>query len=431
MKRLQPIPFIQQFARPAAFSTLALLLCASPAFAQGGFGGGGGAGSVGGGGMGGGFPGGGNGGDSRSEFEPRSVHSEAVLNDPRFASLRKLVDLDLKDASLREVAQSLAKASGVSIQVDDKVPATARITMQANRVPLADVLNAVAGQAEVAIDPIGAATGHSAGVLLRPWPRLLVSNGSSLTTGEYYQTGNAPWSDKWKAQVADGRQTILDGSGHAITIPPDKEAVVLANGTVKFFPKNSAGGFGGGGGMGAGGVGAANSIQGNVTGFGGGLGGRAGGGVGSGGFGGGGEFGGSGAGMSSIAPLGNGMIAVAEPGVGPKGELGLTLTAYRFENGAFKNMGSTFHRFGAAQPASIKSTGKGAKAAVSASNARTWARSVEKRAENVKPENLYFQTEINGSRNVIYRLHLPDGSAQYIKEKCGAPNVSGSQPASH
>jgi hypothetical protein len=101
-------------------------------------------------------------------------------------SLTRPVDVNLKEATVRQAAEVLSKVSNVPIEVDKAVSDNLRITVSATSIPLATVLEVVADQAKL---QIGKAP---SGVVLRTWPRLEVNGTRTDYTGP-----NAPWSDEW------------------------------------------------------------------------------------------------------------------------------------------------------------------------------------------------------------------------------------------
>jgi hypothetical protein len=127
------------------------------------------------------------------------VHSTDLLNRP--------VDVQLRDASVRQAAQALSQASAIRIHVDDSVPEETRLTLTARGVSFASVLEAIAQQASLIIAPdrnwtqwttgapdqgLGASPAASPGVILRARPMLEV-NGQSQELAESI----GPWSLDW------------------------------------------------------------------------------------------------------------------------------------------------------------------------------------------------------------------------------------------
>jgi hypothetical protein len=200
----------------------------------------------------------------------------------------------LRQATVRQAAEVLGKASGVTVAVDESVPKDLRITIDARRVPLATVLEAIGKQTGLMIAP------KDKGVILQTWPKLSV-NGKPTdlpSSGE-----NAPWSDEW---VIPPTQLLgmpfLGGHGPMAAIRPGPSAPGAPGASVApgmpsdayrylrmLSPRERPEGL-------------------------------------------------------EVTASGN-MVVVSEPGVNDKNERGLWITAYAVENGSMREMGSTFHRF--------------------------------------------------------------------------------------
>lgn len=121
-------------------------------------------------------------------------------------------------------------------------------------------------------------------VVLKYWPSATVGQESRTFQGDH-----APWSDAWfrSAGEAPGQQTVIDPRGHQVYFTPNGQLSPGAG-----FPP-------------------ASMISG---------------------------------GAFALAPMGDHFFVVAEPGVGPKGELGLTLTLYSFDGKAtLRKVTSVFH----------------------------------------------------------------------------------------
>lgn len=104
----------------------------------------------------------------------------------RTKKLASPVDVQLKDATVLQTAEALSRGSGVPIRVDASVPKKTRITLDARRVALSTVLEAIARQADLLIVPDGE------GVTLQPRPSLSVNG-----TNEIHTIRNWPWSSEW------------------------------------------------------------------------------------------------------------------------------------------------------------------------------------------------------------------------------------------
>jgi hypothetical protein len=300
------------------------------------------------------------------------------------AAFRQPVDIQLDHAKVQDLARVLSRVSGISVKVDKNVPsdASTMLTMDAQAVPFASVLEAVAQKTDLMIAPDGS------GVILKKWPHL---------NGRVYRSATAPWSSDWIVPPT------VNGANMPAGFNPFGGGGFGGNGEGAFFggaspqPVLRGGGLGGGGfgggaapqdGFGGGGLGGGAAPQGGFPGGGGGFGGGAGpqggfpggggggfgggngpqGGLGGGGFGGpaspDGRFGprpgadmapgmGMPGGMPGMAPglpftmtnIADHIIAIAEPGVSDKGEPGVWLTAYMFDGSGFHRMAQGFHPF--------------------------------------------------------------------------------------
>lgn len=107
------------------------------------------------------------------------------------APLQKKVDVKFDNATVAQAAEALSRASGVRIKVDDTIPDTTRLTVEARKVRLATVLESVARQAGLTIDPINLEKGDIGVELIAP-PLLRVNN-----TTQKFAAPTSPWSDKW------------------------------------------------------------------------------------------------------------------------------------------------------------------------------------------------------------------------------------------
>jgi hypothetical protein len=136
---------------------------------------------------------------SQEDIKALEVQLQAAKNDLAIATqqrefarqmvtLNRVVDVELRNADVRQAALALARTSGIDIRVGEGVPKEVRLTVEARRVPLASVLEAVARQANLMIAP------DANGVALARWPELKAQGGAVTVTGR-----NAPWSDDWAA----------------------------------------------------------------------------------------------------------------------------------------------------------------------------------------------------------------------------------------
>jgi hypothetical protein len=251
--------------------------------------------------------------------------------------LSRPVSVELRDATVRQAAEALAKVAGVNVVADENLPADKRLTVDARRVPLGTVLEAIALQNNLMIAPA------PGGVALAPWPTLVVGAETQVLRGPL-----APWSDEWAGQIQFQQR---EGGGRLGFQP----AAPAAGGMMM------GGGFAGGGFPGVGGPAGGLGGQG-AGGFGGGLGGLGAGGGRGGGVGGFGAGGGMGGfivpdgfsipptvggvplpGAASITSLAPHWIVVAEPGASPSGVRGTWLTVYRLDGTQLRRVSRLFH----------------------------------------------------------------------------------------
>src|SRR5713101_2607394 len=104
----------------------------------------------------------------------------------RLSLLRRPVSVELRDSPVRQAVQTLSQASGITINVDKDVPTDKRLTVLAQGVPMATVLDTMARQTGLLIAPEGN------GVLLKPEPSLEV-NGQRAELMSPFD----PWSAEW------------------------------------------------------------------------------------------------------------------------------------------------------------------------------------------------------------------------------------------
>ena len=225
------------------------------------------------------------------------------------STLVRPIDLVLKEAQVEQAAQAISQAVGIQISVDKSVGKDTRVTMSAMAVPLVTVLDTIASQAGLRIQPT------PQGVLLTTWPAIRVGNDTKVFTGPYF-----PWSDEWgrrpteviaaaeaqKAGPSGGNQRI-PGVGSTGT-PKRPEPTSLNPPAGPNIP--ATGGFSGIGTMsGFGGI--TTPLQ---------------------------------LGQPSITSLGNNTLVIAEPETGPDGKKVVHLTVYRYENSQLKRISQTTHK---------------------------------------------------------------------------------------
>jgi hypothetical protein len=109
----------------------------------------------------------------------------------RVAALQRPVDVEIRNADLGEAARIIARASGVSVNVDPRAHADQPVNVVARGVPLATVLDAIARQGHLLIAPA------PNGVVLKPMP-LMEVNGQRTIFGAPF----GPWSSEWGTNPA-------------------------------------------------------------------------------------------------------------------------------------------------------------------------------------------------------------------------------------
>jgi len=146
---------------------------------------------------------------------------EAAARHAQVERLSRPVDIQFKDATLQQAAESLSKASGVPIRIASSAPAGARISLEAKAVPLSTVLESIARHLDLKIAPA-----ENGGVELQTWPEIQIDGQKQV-----FPEPTSPWSSAW--------------------------------GNMRPGANPGFGGFGGGGF--SGGVGSANAAQGSVS----------------------------------------------------------------------------------------------------------------------------------------------------------------------
>jgi hypothetical protein len=120
---------------------------------------------------------------ARIRLDQRRQESERAT---RLAVLQRPIDVELREATIRQAAQSIAQAAGIPVQVEGGVPDDKRLTVVARGIPLATVLDSIARQSGLMIAP------YNNGVSLKPMPSLEV-NGQRTN----FMLPFAPWSSEW------------------------------------------------------------------------------------------------------------------------------------------------------------------------------------------------------------------------------------------
>jgi hypothetical protein len=236
--------------------------------------------------------------------DPNQLNPTAHYN-----TLVRPIDLEFNWAQIEQVAKAISQAVGLEVEVDKAVSKDTRVTMSAAAVPLVMVLDTIASQAGLRIQPT------FKGVLLTTWPALRVGNDSKVFTGPYF-----PWSNEWRMRptelVAMGeKHNSGSGGGRVPTIGtgvapkgPGREPTVLNQAAPAGTPPT--GGFAG--------VGTMNGFGGITTPL---------------------QLG-----QPSITSLGNNTLVVAEPETNADGSKIVRLTVYRFENDRLKKISHTIHK---------------------------------------------------------------------------------------
>ena len=112
----------------------------------------------------------------------------------RTAPLQQKVDVKFDNATVAQATQALTDASGFAVVAAPGIPDTTRLTVEARRVRLATVLESVARQAGLIIEPDGldgSGTVQMAAVLTLP-PMLRVND-----TVQNFPPSPSPWSAAW------------------------------------------------------------------------------------------------------------------------------------------------------------------------------------------------------------------------------------------
>ena len=110
----------------------------------------------------------------------------------RVAPLQKKVDVKFDNATVKQAAEALSKASGVRIRVDDDIPTETRLTVEARKIRLATVLESVARQAGLIIEPVNLDGNGDLGATLTVPPMLRVND-----KVQRFSASSSPWSAAW------------------------------------------------------------------------------------------------------------------------------------------------------------------------------------------------------------------------------------------
>lgn len=102
--------------------------------------------------------------------------------------LQQAIDIELKQASIRQMAETIRISTGLPLRVDDRVPTDTKVTVAAHSVPVSEILEAVSRQSNLRIDM------DNQGVVLTRPAFLHVGGGKS---GEGEDRGETVWSADW------------------------------------------------------------------------------------------------------------------------------------------------------------------------------------------------------------------------------------------
>lgn len=221
----------------------------------------------------------------------------------RLAAFQRPVDVDLKDATLRQTAETMSQVAGFPIRVDAGTPGDLRINAVARGVSLGTILEAIARQSNLMIAP---GAGDGGGVNLRNWPTLTVNGRLEVFSGPF-----APWSNDWDT-IPTAAQYFLSRAAAppqmatpATVVPPQVQDTQvpspMATVETPYLVTPPPGGL--------------TSVR-------------------------------SGIGSASrlgMTSLGDHMLVLAEPGSGPHGEAGIWLTVYRLDGTQLRKISATFH----------------------------------------------------------------------------------------
>ncbi len=109
----------------------------------------------------------------------------------RLVPFSKLVDVKFDNATIKQAAEALSKASGLQIRADDSIPESTRVTVEARKIQLSMVLESIARQSGLTIDPINKDRGDLGAFLTQP-PMLRVND--KVTN---YRPSLSVWSNAW------------------------------------------------------------------------------------------------------------------------------------------------------------------------------------------------------------------------------------------
>ncbi|MHB1463371.1 MAG: hypothetical protein ACYC1M_18945 [Armatimonadota bacterium] len=119
----------------------------------------------------------------REQISERTANLAAAR---RLIALAEPVDIVLKSARIRQVAEALSKVTSLKITVDANVPNDISVKTEAREIPLGAVLEVIASAAHLTISP-----GADGGLIL------MSPGKKSERTQQIYQGPNTPWSKEW------------------------------------------------------------------------------------------------------------------------------------------------------------------------------------------------------------------------------------------
>ena len=139
---------------------------------------------------------------------------ERARIDVMLAPYQRPVSVDLRDATVRQAAEALSKVAGMEISVDESVPETTRLKVQAKGVALGAILEAIAEPAGLELAP------SPKGIKITSWPTLKVNEDVTVFTGQF-----APWADemvqRWgfRPSFGGGQRAFLARPGFGVELP--------------------------------------------------------------------------------------------------------------------------------------------------------------------------------------------------------------------
>jgi hypothetical protein len=225
----------------------------------------------------------------------RFDHDDAFV-----AALRRPIDIELREATVRQMAETMSKSTGLRIVVDAAVPETTRLSLEAHHVPLVTVLDAVGRQANLLIAPEPDDDKGVTGILLTR-PAMLKVNGREQFVSA---TPTFPWSSEWGIPPTAEALSSTYTFGSLAKLAQDQNVLAGRQGETLLSPVPLS------------------ELSGVVPGP-------------------------PAPGPLTMTAVGSDLLAVAETGVSEKGEAGAWLTLYRLQKDGkgMTRLGSTFHAY--------------------------------------------------------------------------------------